>query len=81
MMFAPFLFIPGVFTWSLCIMAIIIFLIWEITFFVHPERFWEDTNNALSCKNCTDELCGKRLMVTDVPTGPEAVADPLHETL
>ena len=81
MMFAPFLFIPGVFTWSLCIMAIIIFLIWEITFFVHPERFWEDTNNALSCKNCTDELCGKRLMVTDVPTGPEAVSDPLHETL
>ena len=65
MMFSPLIFIPGFFSWTLAGMAVVIFLVWEITFFVHPERFWEDTNNSLSCSNCTDELCGKRFMIKD----------------
>ena len=61
MMFSPFIFIPGFFTWTLAGMAIIIFVAWGITFFLHPERFWDESNDALMCRNCTDELCGRRL--------------------
>lgn len=61
MMFSPFLFIPGFFTWTLSGMAVLIFVAWEVSFFLHPERFWDESNDALVCRNCTDELCGKRL--------------------
>ena len=57
MMFSPLVFIPGVYTWSLCAMAFLIFLVWEITFATHPERFWDGSNSALTCANCTDKLC------------------------
>ena len=57
MMFSPLVFIPGVYTWSLCAMAFVIFLVWEITFAMHPERFWDGSNSALTCANCTDKLC------------------------
>lgn len=67
MMFSPVVFIPGVFTWSLCAMALVVFLAWEIAFALHPERFWEGTNTALKCANCTDRLCGERLCQVDVP--------------
>ena len=30
---------------------------WELTFYRHPERFSENTNEYLSCKNCTEKLC------------------------
>lgn len=59
MMFAPLVFIPSFFTWTLFFMALAIFLVWEITFARHPERFWEGTNAALRCVNCTDRLCGR----------------------
>lgn len=59
MMFAPLVFIPGFFTWTLFFLALAVFLTWEITFVRHPERFWEKTNPALRCANCTDRLCGR----------------------
>ena len=61
MMFSPLIFIKGFFSASLCVSSFIIFLVWEICFAVHPERFWEGSNIALKCLNCTDRLCGKRL--------------------
>jgi len=67
MMFSPILFVPGFFTWSLCALALLVFLVWEITFSLHPERFWEGTNEALKCSNCTDRLCGERNCRVDVP--------------
>ena len=30
---------------------------WEITFYRHPERFSEATNDYLRCANCTEKLC------------------------
>ena len=57
MMFTPLLFVPGFFARSLVIMAVVVFLLWELTAFCHPERFWEGTNDALKCINCTDLLC------------------------
>jgi len=57
MMFSPFLFIPGFFTWTLLFLAIAVWIVWEICVLLYPERFWENTNIALRCSECTDKLC------------------------
>ena len=57
MMFSPLLFVGGFFARSLVILSIIVFAVWEITAFCHPERFDEGGNDALKCSNCTDLLC------------------------
>ena len=66
MMFSPIVFIPGFFTWSLCLAAVVVLVVWEVTFALHPERVWEGTNSALKCSNCTDRLCGERNCRMDV---------------
>ena len=60
MMFLHLLFVPSFFTLSLGILSVIIFLLWELMFFRHPERFWDRSNRALRCISCTDGLCGRR---------------------
>ena len=57
MMFSPMIFVPGFYARSLFVMSLIVFMIWEICILVHPERFWDKTNAALQCANCTDKLC------------------------
>lgn len=57
MMFTPFVFIPHPFTWSLLALALALFLRWEITLRVRPERFSENTNACLSCRHCDEKLC------------------------
>jgi len=67
MKFSPLVFIPGFYTWTLCLAAVVVFMVWEITFALHPERFWEGTNAALKCSNCTDILCGERNCKVTMP--------------
>ena len=67
MMFSPFLFVPGFYTWSLLSGGIVVFIVWEASFSFHPERFWEGSNEALQCVNCTDRLCGERNCVASLP--------------
>jgi hypothetical protein len=76
MMFAPVVFIPSFYTWTLCLVALVVFLVWEITFAIHPERFWEGSNASLSCSSCTDVLCGKRNCRFDIPKLENLKADP-----
>ena len=57
MMFSPFLFLPGFYSWSLLGLSIVALLVWEIAILLHPERFWEGANAALTCASCTDKLC------------------------
>ena len=57
MMFTPMLFLRGFFARSLILMSIAVWLVWELCVMMYPERFWEVTNTALSCANCTDKLC------------------------
>ncbi len=59
MMFTPLIFIPGIWTYSLILMALIVLTVWEVSCAIHPERFLEKTNSALQCHNCKDRLCGK----------------------
>ena len=59
MMFSPFLFVRGFFTWSLFLLSAAVFLQWEIAFARNPARFWDRANGALACATCTDRLCGR----------------------
>ncbi len=58
MMFSPLLFIPGFFSATLFGLSAVVFLVWEARFLLYPERFFEETNEALRCANCADPLCG-----------------------
>ena len=57
MMFSPFILTPGVYTTSLLLIAVGVWLVWELCIYLHPERFWEFSNRALQCSECTDKLC------------------------
>ncbi len=57
MMFSPMVFIPSFYAWSLFGMSLIVFIIWEGCILLHPERFWDKSNAALQCANCSDKLC------------------------
>ena len=57
MMFIPMIFVRGFFSYSLLAMALAIWLIWELCVLIYPERFWEKSNAALKCSECTDKLC------------------------
>ena len=57
MMFTPMLFIRSFYSGSLLLMAFAVWLVWELCVMMYPERFWEQTNEALRCSQCTDKLC------------------------
>ncbi len=57
MMFSPLVFMGGFFALSLFIMSVLAWLVWELCIMLYPERFWEMTNVALKCSECTDKLC------------------------
>ena len=57
MMFTPLLFIDSFYSWSLLGVSIVVWSVWETCVFLFPERFWEHTNAALKCSECTDKLC------------------------
>lgn len=57
MMFLPLIVVNGFYSISLVIFSFIIWMCWEICVFTYPERFWENSNMALKCSECTDKLC------------------------
>ena len=57
MMFTPMMFVRGFYSLSLLILSIVVWLVWELCVMMYPERFWEVTNTALQCSQCTDKLC------------------------
>lgn len=57
MMFSPLIFVGGFYVWSLLGLSLVVVLVWELSIFIYPERFWEFSNEALKCSNCTDKLC------------------------
>ena len=65
MMFTPLFFVRKTYTWSLLVLSVALLVRWEITFFLHPERFSEKTNDYLQCRNCTEKLCvHKKQLIT-----------------
>ena len=57
MMFTPMLLVGSFFSISLLLISIIDFVAWEVAIYLYPERFWENSNMALKCSECTDKLC------------------------
>ncbi len=57
MMFSPLVFVGGFYCWSLVVMSVLAWLVWELCVMIYPERFSEMTNEALKCSKCTDKLC------------------------
>ena len=61
MMFTPLIFLvfnpAPVLHYVLIALSVAVLLIWEITYARHPERFTENTNERLECRNCTEKLC------------------------
>ncbi len=57
MMFLPIVTVNSFFSWSLVLIALFIWLVWELCVLIYPERFWENSNMALRCAECTDKLC------------------------
>ena len=56
-MFTPLFFVPGIYTWSLLWVSLLLLARWEITAWKHPERFSQNTNAYLRCSNCNEKLC------------------------
>lgn len=57
MMFTPVVFIVNAFWMSLFAIAAALLVEWEILYHKYPERFCRNTNESLSCANCTEKLC------------------------
>ena len=57
MMFTPLFFVAKPYTWELLTLSMALLARWEIAFYLHPERFSENTNEYLRCQNCTEKLC------------------------
>jgi len=57
MMFSPLIFAGGFYALSLVALALLVWLVWELCTLIYPERFWDKSNLALTCSECTDKLC------------------------
>ncbi len=66
MMFTPLFFVRKSYTWSLLALSVGLLIRWEITFYLHPERFSEKTNDYLRCRNCTEKLCAHKKQLTSL---------------
>ena len=64
MMFTPLFFVRRDYAWSLLALSVALLVRWEITFFRHPERFSESTNEYLHCQHCTEKLCMHKRQLT-----------------
>ena len=57
MMFSPLIFVGGFYALSLVVLSTAAWLVWELCVMMYPERFWDHSNAALQCSECTDKLC------------------------
>ena len=57
MMFTPLIFFRHPLAHLLVGLSLVLLLRWEIGAYLTPERYFEDTNQMLSCANCTEHLC------------------------
>ena len=68
MMFSPLIFMGGFYALSLAAMAVLAFGTWELCILIYPERFWDQSNAALKCSECTDKLCTQYCQKLRSPT-------------
>ena len=59
----PMAFIFSFYSISLFVIGLALFILWEIRYHAHPERFYKATNGYLKCQGCTEKTCMKRLKI------------------
>lgn len=69
MKFSILIFIPNIYTISIFILGVFIFLQWEYLYHRHPERFFRLSNETLRCNSCDKVTCGKKSKNTDIKKG------------
>ncbi len=57
MMFTPMFFIDHWYPRVLALVSLAVLLQWEVKQKLYPERFFEETNASLACRNCEERLC------------------------
>ena len=57
MLCTPLLAVGGPLAISACALAAVLFVRWEVVHARHPERFYEESNQALRCSACQEQLC------------------------
>lgn len=60
MMFTPLMFTKNIFAWCLVIASLVLLIQWEVLVYMYPERFLEETNESLECRNCKEKLCAHK---------------------
>ena len=60
MLVTPIMFVPGWYSWSLGVIAVIYTVLWEVSYYKHPEWFYGSSNTALNCNHCNHGLCPYR---------------------
>ena len=45
---------------TMVVLSLIIFIIWEVTYRTHPERFSDATNLSIRCGFCQERLCAHK---------------------
>jgi len=60
MMFTPLVFVPRLYTYTLLGFALLLLLRWEVTYRLHPERFYSECNASLHCISCKEKLCSHK---------------------
>ena len=61
MMFTPLMVIPTLYNYTLVGLSVLVFLIWEISYNKNPEKFHDETNDFIKCKNCKELMCKNKL--------------------
>ena len=66
MMLTQLFFVRRSYAWSLLALSVALLIRWEITFYMHPERFSEKTNDYLKCSNCSEKLCSHKKQLSSL---------------
>ena len=66
MMFTPLLFIPHWATITLGAVGLALAITWEVVRYIHPERFYEISNDSLKCINCKEKLCTHKSQILEL---------------
>ena len=61
MMFTPLIVIPTFYNYTLVGLSFLVFLVWEISYNKKPEKFHDETNDFIKCKNCKELMCRNKL--------------------
>lgn len=60
MLVFPLLIVPCLYSWILGGIAVVYTIVWEVSYYKHPERFYGSSNARLNCDRCDHGMCPHR---------------------